>query len=419
MKKWVYSLLALLFIGVAFFDTEIMAAQDEIAIRTVVEETYLLSDDYVTPLASLAPRAIVILHNVHAGWAHIEYKGQQGYVSSVTLKSAQPTLMLASAKNPPIVRETTEGQTKHLGNVPIDSIVQAYATNEENWYFVQYGHLTGYIIATALKAPTSQKMLVQKQEGLVVRNIASKSGANLTSIPTNTKVDVYTNIQGWAYVVTEKNIQGYVLASGLKEIPIPKLGKYSQGTVTKTKRIALTFDDGPHPTVTAQVLKTLEKYDAKATFFVTGHRVNKSPKVLKEIYEAGHEIGNHTWSHPKLTTVSFEQAKAQINETNKTVESIIGQEPTLFRPPYGAYNKEILGSLSVPLIMWSVDTLDWQHRTPSKTLKAVQTGAYNGSIILMHDIHQTTADALDSILSYLTKQGYEFVTVSELITPIK
>lgn len=69
--------------------------------------------------------------------------------------------------------------------------------------------------------------------------------------------------------------------------------------------------------------------------------------------------------------------------------------------------------------MWSVDTLDWQHRTPSKTLKAVQTGAYNGSIILMHDIHQTTADALDSILSYLTKQGYEFVTVSELITPIK
>lgn len=415
MKTRIYSLLALIFISAIFFDVKSVRAQDEIAIRTVVEETYLLSDDYVTPLTSLAPKAIVILHNVHAGWAHIEYKGQQGYVPSITLKSAQPSLMLAAAKNPPIVRETTEGQTKHLGNVPVDSIVQAYATNEENWYFIQYGQLTGYVIATALKTPSAQKMLVQRQDGLIVRNIASKSGIHLTSIPVNTKVDVYTNVQGWAYIVAEQNIEGYVIASGLKEIPIPKLGKYSQGIAIKTKRIALTFDDGPHPTVTAQVLKTLEKYDAKATFFVTGHRVNKSPKVLQQIYDAGHEIGNHTWSHPKLTTVSFEQVKTQINETNKSVKSIIGQEPTLFRPPYGAYNKEILNSLSVPLIMWSVDTLDWQHRTPAKTLKAVQTGAYNGSIILMHDIHQTTADALDSILSYLTKQGYEFVTVSELI----
>ncbi|MEC1180136.1 polysaccharide deacetylase family protein [Metasolibacillus meyeri] len=415
MKKWLYTSLAVLFVSMLFMNIKTEAAQDKTAIRTVVEETYLLSSDYVTPITSLPPKAIVILHNVEAGWAHIEYKGQQGYIPSTTLKSAQSTLMLASAKNPPIVRETTAAQAKHLGTLYVDSIVHAYTTNEENWYFVQYGNLTGYVIATALKAPTSQKMLVQRQDGLVVRNIASKSGENLTVIPANTKVDVYTNFQGWAYIVADQHVEGYVLAHGLKAVPVPKPGKYSQGIATKTKRIALTFDDGPHPTVTKQILATLKKYDAKATFFVTGHRVNKSPKVLKEVYEAGHEIGNHTWNHPKLTQIEVKQVNAQINDTNKIVKSIIGEEPTLFRPPYGAYNKEILSSLSVPLVMWSVDTLDWQHRTPSKTLKAVQNGSYNGSIILMHDIHQTTADALDGVLSYLSKQGYEFVTVSELI----
>ncbi|WP_107841946.1 polysaccharide deacetylase family protein [Metasolibacillus meyeri] len=415
MKKWLYTSLAVLFVSMLFMNIKTEAAQDKTAIRTLVEETYLLSSDYVTPITSLPPKAIVILHNVEAGWAHIEYKGQQGYVPSTTLKSAQSTLMLASAKNPPIVRETTAAQAKHLGTLYIDSIVHAYTTNEENWYFVQYGNLTGYVIATALKAPTSQKMLVQRQDGLVVRNIASKFGENLTVIPANTKVDVYTNFQGWAYIVADQHVEGYVLAHGLKAVPVPKPGKYSQGIATKTKRIALTFDDGPHPTVTKQILATLKKYDAKATFFVTGHRVNKSPKVLKEVYEAGHEIGNHTWNHPKLTQIEVKQVNAQINDTNKIVKSIIGEEPTLFRPPYGAYNKEILSSLSVPLVMWSVDTLDWQHRTPSKTLKAVQNGSYNGSIILMHDIHQTTADALDGVLSYLSKQGYEFVTVSELI----
>ncbi|MCT6924673.1 polysaccharide deacetylase family protein [Metasolibacillus sp.] len=416
MKKWLFSLLAVLLLSIAFLNMETKAAQNKTAVRTVVEETYLLSEDYVTPITALPPKAIVLLHNVKAGWAHIEYKGQQGYVPSTTLKSAQAKLMLVSSKNPPIVRESTVAQAKHLGNLYVNSIVHVYATNEENWYFVQYGNLTGYVIATALKTPTTKKMLVQRPDGLVVRDVASKSGENLSVIPANTKVDVYTDFQGWAYVVSAQQVEGYVLAHGLKEIPMPKLGKYSQGVATKTKRIALTFDDGPHPTVTKQILATLEKYDAKATFFVTGHRVNKSPKVLKEIYDAGHEIGNHTWNHPKLTQISLNQVNAQINETNTIVKSIIGEEPTLFRPPYGAYNKEILSSLSVPLVTWSVDTLDWQHHMPAKTLKAIQNGSYNGSIILMHDIHQTTADALDSVLSYLSKQGYEFVTVSEIIT---
>lgn len=412
-----FSFTLLVLICVLAMPTQQAAAKDTFAIRTVVEDTQLLANDYVTPLASLQKSEVVILHYVEAGWAYVQYKGMDGVVPATTLRTAQATSLVVTSKNPPIVRQTTEKEVVQLGHLPLRSVIHTYQTNDSNYLFVQYGELSGYVLSAAFQKPKSQKMIVSSKEGLAVKSTMSKAEEPFATIATKTVVEVYTTVEGWAYVATGNKVEGYVLASGLKEIPKPKLGRYSQGVATKTKRIALTFDDGPHPTVTKQVLATLEKYDAKATFFVTGHRVSKSPKVLQAIYDAGHEIGNHTWSHPQLTKISSSQALAQINETSRIVQSVIGEEPTLFRPPYGAYNKAILSSLSVPMIMWSVDTLDWQHRTPAKTLKAVQNGAYNGSIILMHDIHQPTADALDSVMSYLSKQGYEFVTVSEIIMP--
>lgn len=412
MKKWTF-ILILVLLACMNLQQQAVAAEP-LSVRTITKEVQLLAGDYKTEVTTIPANATVIMYEKKVGWAKVKYMEHTGFVPVTVLKSLQPELKLVSAKNKPFVRETNNFHANQLGNLYLNSIVQVYATDDQGWSFVQYGNLSGYVIATALKTPTAEKMIVSNKKGISVKNIASKSGKEVAIISDKTKVDVYTTLQGWSYIVAG-DIQGYVARSNLKKTATVKLGKYNQGVALQQKRIALTFDDGPHPSITHEILKTLDKYNAKATFFVTGHRVEKSPNVLKDIYAAGHEIGNHTYNHPKLTELSMNQVNAQIIKTNNLVKSVIGEEPTLFRPPYGSFDKDIQSSLSVPLIMWSIDTLDWKHRDPEKTLKSVQQYAKNGSIILMHDVHQTTADALDQVLSYLVKEGYEFATVSEIL----
>lgn len=185
------------------------------------------------------------------------------------------------------------------------------------------------------------------------------------------------------------------------------------------KRVALTFDDGPHEKVTRQILKTLNKYDAKATFFMVGRRVPNNTKLVKDIYNSGHEIGNHTWNHPKLTSLTSKQVMSQLDSTDDAIYKAIGQYPTVFRPPYGAKNKRVTDLIDVPVVMWTIDTLDWKHRNANKLLPMVKNNLHNNAIILMHDIHQSTADGLDSVLAYLQKEGYECVTVSEILASQK
>ena len=237
---------------------------------------------------------------------------------------------------------------------------------------------------------------------------------NIIPIPKNTPLIVLLEAGDWTKV-KHKEVIGFIKSEHLKFIsPQQMPGKTAPSKITNQKKIALTFDDGPHPKVTMQILKTLKKYDAKATFFVVGQEVKKHPKIVKAAFEAGHEIGNHTFNHSKLTTLSTKQMKLQIQSTDVVIKVAIGQNATVFRPPYGAYNKSIINHLDIPLTMWTIDTLDWKHRDPKKTVQAINKQVKNGSIILMHDIHQTTADALENILITLQKQGYEFVTVSEL-----
>ncbi|WP_255428629.1 polysaccharide deacetylase family protein [Sporosarcina sp. resist] len=180
------------------------------------------------------------------------------------------------------------------------------------------------------------------------------------------------------------------------------------------KQIALTFDDGPDPKVTIQILETLNKYDAKATFFMLGSRVEYYPEIAKKVQEAGHELGNHTWNHPDLTKANVEKVRSEINETSSIIENVTGQKVTAFRPPYGAVNKTVRSQTNLPVVLWDVDTLDWKHRDPDKLLAHVKGATKDGSIILMHDIHQSTADGLDAVLAYLQSEGYTFVKVSEL-----
>lgn len=182
----------------------------------------------------------------------------------------------------------------------------------------------------------------------------------------------------------------------------------------KFKRVALTFDDGPHPIYTEEILKLLKKYNAKATFFMLGSNVEKYPEIAAKIAEEGHELGNHTWNHHDMTAHDHENIAAEIAETNKVIEKATGEKPTLFRPPYGAMNEQLKTAIKMMPVMWTVDTLDWKASTPEEIVETVRNNVEDGSIILLHDIHEVTVEALDLILKYLDGEGFDFVRVSDL-----
>lgn len=184
------------------------------------------------------------------------------------------------------------------------------------------------------------------------------------------------------------------------------------------KYVALTFDDGPHKTNTERVLNSLKEFDVKATFFMLGNQVDYYPSLVQRVAKEGHEIGNHSNTHPDLSKVDANRVQEEVETTNQRIYDVIGRYPTVFRPPYGSYNNNIITqatNLNLPIIMWSVDSLDWKTKNATSINHEILSTTTNGSIILMHDIHDATADALPSVLKNLKEQGYSFVTVSQLL----
>ena len=180
------------------------------------------------------------------------------------------------------------------------------------------------------------------------------------------------------------------------------------------KMVALTFDDGPDPKTTPQALDILKKYGAKATFFMVGQNVAGNEAIVKRVHNEGHQIGIHTWDHPVLTKLPLETAQKEILDTQTAINNVIGIKPTITRPPYGAINATIQNSVDQSFIMWNVDSLDWKTRNTKAIMQEIAK-TQPGSIILMHDIHQTSIDALPSVLEYLKSNGYTLVTVDELL----
>ena len=179
------------------------------------------------------------------------------------------------------------------------------------------------------------------------------------------------------------------------------------------KMVALTFDDGPDK-YTSAILKCLDKYDAHATFFVLGSQVKKFKSDVKNAHSIGCEIGSHTYDHINLTLLSKKGIKKQINKTDDLLEDIIGHGATLVRPPYGYVNSNVKKLVNKPIITWNVDTRDWQTKSEKSTYKNVMKEVSDGDIILMHDIHEPTKNAVLKIILELKKQGYQIVTVSEM-----
>ena len=184
------------------------------------------------------------------------------------------------------------------------------------------------------------------------------------------------------------------------------------------KYVAITFDDGPSTDVTPKVLDHLDKYDAVATFYMLGNQAKANAKIAKQVADKGHEIANHSVTHADLSSVSRQRVHDEIFNATSSIEKATGIRPTSFRPPYGAINQNVLDKakeINQPIILWSVDSLDWKSRNKDAIYSKVMNQMHSGAIVLLHDIHPETADALPSILSALTKQGYEFVTVTDLL----
>ena len=184
----------------------------------------------------------------------------------------------------------------------------------------------------------------------------------------------------------------------------------------KTKRhIALTFDDGPSLFNTKKVLSALKKNKCKATFFLLGCNINGSTgNLLEKAVSMGCELGNHSYDHPPLTRLGAAGARGQFAATDQKIKQYTGRKSTVCRTPYGDFNQSILDASGTPHIFWSVDTLDWKYRDTGRLVSYVSQTAANGGIVLMHDIHPTTANAVDSICKRLKKQQFEMVTVTEL-----
>jgi len=192
---------------------------------------------------------------------------------------------------------------------------------------------------------------------------------------------------------------------------------------TSKKVIALTFDDGPHPIYTSKILDILKLYDAKATFFIVGENVEKNKSlILRELHE-GHELGNHTFTHPNTFKVSIPKLKEECIITDNAIFNATGSHPKHFRPPGGSFDEEIVSiskELNYDFILWTwwQDSKDWSHPGVNRIVKNVLTCPQNGDIILFHDYVEgksQTPQALEIILPKLKEMGFEFVTVSKLL----
>ena len=179
--------------------------------------------------------------------------------------------------------------------------------------------------------------------------------------------------------------------------------------------VALTFDDGPS-FYTEGLLDTLKEHNVKATFFVLGTQVRIQSETVQRMFREGHQIGNHTWDHPNLTRMSDDQIREQLQLTDNLIAQIIGESTPFMRPPYGAYNDNVLAASGLPVIFWSVDPLDWKDRDAA-TVAARIVDAPAGAIILSHDIHKSTVDAVPAIITALKSRGIHMVTVTKLFEP--
>jgi len=181
------------------------------------------------------------------------------------------------------------------------------------------------------------------------------------------------------------------------------------------KRVAITFDDGPNPDYTAELLEGLKERGVLATFFLLGAEIENHPELVEQMYEEGHLIGTHAYQHVNLCNLTDEKAIEQVVKTNTLIEELTGERPLFIRPPFGCWKKNLDYETMMIEVLWDVDPLDWNTDNTDAIVKRVLKCVEDGDIILLHDASQSSVDAALQIIDQLQKEGYLFVTVDELV----
>lgn len=181
------------------------------------------------------------------------------------------------------------------------------------------------------------------------------------------------------------------------------------------KKIALTFDDGPNADYTVELLAGLKERGVKATFFLLGKEVEKSPEIVKQMQEEGHLIGNHSYEHVDLSKLSDAEAIKQVDKTNEAIHKITGEYPEYIRPPFGSWKSNLDYETTMIEVMWNIDPLDWQTPDTKVVVDRVIKDVEENDIILLHDASKSSVEAAFEIIDILQKEGYEFVTVEEIL----
>ena len=184
--------------------------------------------------------------------------------------------------------------------------------------------------------------------------------------------------------------------------------------IGEEKRIAITFDDGPHRLYTPKLLDGLKERGIHATFFLVGENIGNNEALVKRMAEEGHLIGNHTFSHVQLTKMKKDACR-EVQQTNERICAVTGAPVLYIRPPYGSWNDELQAEIPMTVTLWNLDSEDWKSQNTGKIVELVESEAKEGSIILLHDIFDTSVEAALRIVDDLTAQGYTFVTVDELL----
>lgn len=214
----------------------------------------------------------------------------------------------------------------------------------------------------------------------------------------------------------EPDLSGY--ASGPAQIPVEILGELDgetrQALTGEPKYIALTFDDGPRADTTGRLLDGLSARGAAATFFIIGAQVEGNEYLLCRMAADGHQIGNHTYSHTRLTTVDTEHMVEEINKSEVVLREVVGSRTFWLRPPYGQMDTKRAKEVKTPMIYWTVDPQDWKLLDAAKVAEAVIGSVHSGDIVLLHDFYATSVDAALQIVDRLQAEGFIFVTVEEL-----
>lgn len=270
---------------------------------------------------------------------------------------------------------------------------------------------------------------------LHLREAPDASSLSLNRYPSGTRVTVLADGDVYCRVLAPDLREGYmmkeylVFENGLPPMevitpspaPTPDMTRtqaLSRGIDPAKPMLALTFDDGPAPG-TGRVLDALNLYGARGTFFILGKNIEGNEEIIKRAALGGHQLAAHSWSHPNFNDISDSAITSQMQRTMDKIFELTGQQVTMVRTPFGASNRvsrRPLAKMGLPLILWSVDSLDWSTRSVSKTIRAIRKGAENGAIILCHDVWDSTGQAMETIVPELISKGYQLVTVAEMMS---